>query len=67
VAACKRADTGVGPSIACGNQVFKPNWALLAIAPINNNIHINVIRFELFITCAIANIEAKSKVPNNKI
>jgi hypothetical protein len=27
VAACKRAETGVGPSIASGNQVIKKNYA----------------------------------------
>jgi len=35
VAACNKADTGVGPSIASGNQVSNPIWADLPIAPIN--------------------------------
>jgi hypothetical protein len=35
VAACNKADTGVGPSIASGNQVCNPNWADLDITPIN--------------------------------
>ena len=39
VAACISADTGVGPSIASGNQVCKPNWADLPIAPMNKRKH----------------------------
>ena len=39
VAACINADTGVGPSIASGNQVCSPNWADLPIAPINKRKH----------------------------
>ena len=35
VAACINADTGVGPSIASGNQVCKPIWADLPTTPIN--------------------------------
>ena len=38
VAACIRADTGVGPSMASGSQVCNPSWADLPIAPINNKI-----------------------------
>ncbi len=37
VAACIRALTGVGPAIASGNQVYKGIWALLPVAPTNNN------------------------------
>jgi hypothetical protein len=33
VAAWIKAETGVGPSIASGSQVWKPNWADLAITP----------------------------------
>ena len=40
VAAWINADTGVGPSIAIGNQTCKPNCELLAIAPINKHIPI---------------------------
>ena len=36
VAACNNADTGVGPSIASGNHVCKPNWADLDNTPINS-------------------------------
>jgi hypothetical protein len=43
VAACIKAETGVGPSIASGNQVCKPNCADLPTAPINNNKDIQVI------------------------
>ena len=42
VAACIKAETGVGPSIASGNQVCKPNCADFPIAPINKNIPIKV-------------------------
>jgi len=38
VAAWISADTGVGPSIASGNQVCSINCADLPIAPINNSI-----------------------------
>ena len=40
VAACNNALTGVGPSIASGSQVCKPNCADLPIAPINKKKHI---------------------------
>src|SRR3979411_2378613 len=43
VAACIKADTGVGPSIAIGNQTCNPIWELLAIAPISKQIPIIVI------------------------
>ena len=29
---CRRADTGVGPSIAAGSQGCRPNWADLPVA-----------------------------------
>jgi len=29
---CKRAETGVGPSMAEGSQACRPNWALFPIA-----------------------------------
>ena len=35
VAACIKAETGVGPSIASGNQVCSPNCADLPTAPKN--------------------------------
>ena len=37
VAACIKADTGVGPAIASGSQVNKGICALLPMAPTNNN------------------------------
>ena len=43
MAAWIKADTGVGPSIAIGNQTCNPIWELLAIAPINKQIPIKVI------------------------
>ena len=39
VAAWINAETGVGPSIASGNQVWKPNWADFPIAPIKRKKH----------------------------
>ena len=47
VAACINAETGVGPSIAWGNQICNPIWELLAIAPINKHIPIIVIVFSV--------------------
>lgn len=47
MAACINAETGVGPSIAIGNQTCNPTWELLAIAPINKHIPITVIMFSL--------------------
>ena len=43
VAACIKALTGVGPSIANGSQQWRPSWELLAIAPINKHIPISTI------------------------
>ena len=43
VAAWINAETGVGPAIASGNQVCKPNWADLPAAPINKKIPIVLI------------------------
>ena len=40
VAAWIKADTGVGPSIASGNQICKINWADLLTEPIKKNQHI---------------------------
>ena len=40
VAACSKAETGVGPSIASGSQVCKPICADLPITPINKKIQI---------------------------
>ena len=37
VAACIKAETGVGPAMASGNQVYKGSCALLPMAPINRS------------------------------
>jgi hypothetical protein len=37
VAACINAETGVGPSIASGNQICKGNMALFPAPPMNTN------------------------------
>ena len=37
VAACIKAETGVGPSMASANQVCKPNWADFPMDPKNKN------------------------------
>jgi hypothetical protein len=42
VAACIKADTGVGPSIAIGNHTCNPICELLAMAPTNKHIPIIV-------------------------
>ena len=47
VAACIKAETGVGPSIAIGNQTCNPTCELLAIAPINKQMPTTVITFSL--------------------
>src|SRR3954468_22389401 len=43
VAAWINADTGVGPAIASGSQVYKGICALLPVAPTNNSMVIPVI------------------------
>ncbi len=43
VAACIKAETGVGPSIASGSHVCKKICADFPIAPINNKKHIRFI------------------------
>jgi hypothetical protein len=43
VAACMNADTGVGPAMASGSHVYKGSWALLPMAPTNNNKQMVVI------------------------
>jgi hypothetical protein len=67
VAACIKAETGVGPSIASGNQVCNPNCADLPIAPRNNNKHI-IVKFILLIgPIRIPLITENSNVPNSFI
>jgi len=73
VAACIKADTGVGPSIASGNQVCKPTWADFPAGPINIKLPIipyvviscpSMIIVSSFKYGAIANIVLNSNVPN---
>jgi hypothetical protein len=45
VAACIRADTGVGPSIASGSHMCNPTCADLLIAAMNKNKHIKSKKF----------------------
>ena len=54
VAACNKADTGVGPSIASGNHVCRPICADLPIAPKNKK---NKIKSIIFISVKIKNTE----------
>src|SRR5437762_3938285 len=42
VAACINADTGVGPSIASGNQMCNGNIALFPAPPMNTNVSAQV-------------------------
>ena len=42
VAAWIRAETGVGPSIASGSQVWRPSWADLPMAPMKSRMQITV-------------------------
>src|ERR1700756_5507473 len=46
VAAWIRAETGVGPSIASGSQVWRPNCADLPMAPTNSNRQITVMAWQ---------------------
>ena len=43
VAAWISAETGVGPSMASGNQVWRPSCADLPIAPMNSRMHRHVM------------------------
>ena len=45
VAAWIRAETGVGPSIASGNQICSPSWADFPIAAKHNQKHMNSTTF----------------------
>ena len=59
VAACINAETGVGPAIASGSQVYKGIWALLPMAPTNNNKVIAVIS----VVDSLAKLSAVNTVP----
>jgi hypothetical protein len=47
VAACIKAETGVGPSMAIGSQTCNPICELLAMAPISKHIPIIVIKLSV--------------------
>ena len=48
VAAWIKAETGVGPSIAIGNQTCNPTCELLAIVPINKHTPTKIITLSPF-------------------
>ena len=80
VAACIRAEIGVGPSIASGNHTWRGNCADFATAPRNNKKAHKVVSKELtpllgIQLLAILNkslnsklpvIQKKPKIPNNR-
>src|SRR3990170_2491174 len=66
VAACINAETGVGPAIASGSQVYKGICALLPVAPINSNKVITVISV-LPSLDTLANTSLYATVPNRLI
>jgi len=59
VAAWIKAEIGVGPSIESGNHTCSGTWADLAMAPMNRQMHVNVIAGQLTVLltwiCAPAN------------
>src|SRR4030095_3626827 len=55
------ADTGVGPAMASGNQVYKGIWADLPVAPTNNK---SVIIVTVGPVEAFAKTSPKVVVPN---
>jgi len=74
VAACIKADTGVGPSIASGNHICKPNCADLPKAPSKKKKHIKfkklkltpkIKKFELDKKGIIGNNDKKLSEPNS--
>ncbi len=48
---CRRADTGVGPSIAEGSQGWRPNWADLPVAAMTRPIKANVSMLVMKMCC----------------
>ena len=59
VAACMRADTGVGPSIASGNQVCSPSCADFPTHPINR-------RIDTAVRPSTSMLQKKSVLPASK-
>ena len=66
VAAWISAETGVGPAIASGNHTWSGTWALLPIAPANNNSAIAVAASFVNTVPAVPKTASKSSVPNRK-
>jgi hypothetical protein len=64
VAACIKAETGVGPSIASGNQVCNPICADLPTEPINNKKQIILIILNGILK-TIINLLAKNGIKAN--
>jgi hypothetical protein len=64
VAACINAETGVGPSIASGNQVCNPNCADFPTAPTNKKKQIIEIKSKLKLK-KLKNLSAKIGVIAN--
>ena len=67
VAACISAETGVGPSMASGNQICNGNWEDLAMAPKNKPTPANVNTVPPNLPAAIpSKISEKTNVPNDE-
>ena len=68
VAAWIRAETGVGPSIASGSQVWNGTWADLANAPTSSSRQMATITPWLVWKCsgAVLKIPSRSKVPSSR-
>ena len=68
VAAWIRAETGVGPSIASGSQVWNGIWADLAKAPTSSRQQIATTTpwFVWKVSGALLKIESRSKVPRSR-
>ena len=70
VAACIRAETGVGPAIASPSQTCNGNWALLPIKPqvINRPIAVEAFAGSVWKICAISTkLVVPSEVQQNII
>ena len=68
VAAWISAETGVGPSIASGSQVWSGTCADLAKAPTSSRQQIATTTPWLVwkVSCALLKIESRSKVPSSR-
>ena len=63
VAACIKAETGVGPSIASGSQPCKNIWADLVITPIKKNKQITSPHLKLVVDHNSRFLKKKSSDP----